>query len=62
MREGADHKQGLQHMLYGLLGMFIMVSVWGIIGLITNTIGADPTNPDISRIESIRPVGSFNLQ
>lgn len=30
---------GRQHMLYGLLGMFIMVAVFGIIRLLLNTFG-----------------------
>ncbi len=54
-RDGSDHKQGLQHMLWGIVGMFIMVSVYGIISLIINTIGADPTNPDVSRINNVKP-------
>lgn len=57
LREGGDHKEGLQHMLWGLIGMFIMVSVYGIISLIINTIGADPTNPDINRINNVKPAG-----
>ena len=31
---------GAQHMLWGVIGMFIMVSVYGILNLICNTIGA----------------------
>lgn len=30
---------GVKHMTYGVLGMFMMVAVWGIIGLIANTLG-----------------------
>lgn len=55
MREGNDYKEGLQHMLWGIIGMFIMVSVYGIIALIINTIGADPTNPDFSRVPQVNP-------
>ena len=58
-REGSDHKTGLNHMLYGIVGMFIMVSVYGIISLIINTIGADPTNPDISRINNVQPAANL---
>ena len=55
MREGHDYKEGLSHMLWGIIGMFIMVSVYGIIALIINTIGADPSEPDFSRIPSVDP-------
>ncbi|OGZ11567.1 MAG: hypothetical protein A3D67_00175 [Candidatus Lloydbacteria bacterium RIFCSPHIGHO2_02_FULL_51_22] len=35
------HEQGKNHMLWGLLGMFIMFSVFAIMRLIAGTIGAD---------------------
>lgn len=30
---------GKRHMIYGVLGLLVMVSVWGIIHLITGTLG-----------------------
>jgi hypothetical protein len=33
------HKKGKVSMLSGLIGLFIMVSAWGIINLISNTVG-----------------------
>ncbi len=36
-------KEGQQHILWGVIGMFIMVGVYGIIRLISNTVGVpDP--------------------
>lgn len=36
---------GKKHMLWGIIGLFIMVSVYGILGLIIGTIGAQaPAN------------------
>lgn len=32
---------GRQHMLWGLVGMFIMATVFGIISLITSTLGVE---------------------
>jgi len=32
---------GRDHILYGIIGMFIMISFWGIMNLICGTIGAD---------------------
>ncbi|MBI2617936.1 hypothetical protein HYW58_00565 [Candidatus Kaiserbacteria bacterium] len=32
-------KTGVQHMLWGIIGMFIMVAAYGIINLIVNTFG-----------------------
>jgi len=39
---GNEQKQteGKQHMLWGLIGMFVMISVFGIMQLIVNTLGA----------------------
>ncbi|HEY4517196.1 MAG TPA: hypothetical protein VJG64_04600 [Candidatus Paceibacterota bacterium] len=58
LNEGGDAKEGKQHMLWGVAGMFIMVSVYGIIALISNTfgLGIDPRgsyNPDMSRLQNI---------
>ena len=35
----ATKEKGKQHMIFGVLGLLIMVSVWGIVDLITNTLG-----------------------
>lgn len=60
IRGGGDTEQGKNHMIWGLAGMLIMVSVWSIISLIGNTIGVDPLNPvDTSRIQNINPTGGF---
>lgn len=38
--ESLDKKEaGKQHMLYGLIGMFVMVSAWAIVALIGNLVG-----------------------
>jgi len=42
---------GKKHMLWGIVGMFIMVATWGIIQLVADTVGvdlADPTMPSAS--------------
>ncbi|MEK7499776.1 MAG: hypothetical protein AAB649_04185 [Patescibacteria group bacterium] len=53
LKDGTGHDEGVNHMLWGIIGMFIMVSVWGIIALLVNTVGADPTNPDPNRLNNI---------
>lgn len=35
----ANKEKGKKHMIFGVLGLLIMVSVWGIVDLITNTLG-----------------------
>ncbi|MBI5126471.1 MAG: hypothetical protein HZA80_01780 [Candidatus Taylorbacteria bacterium] len=41
--DGAKRAEGAQHILWGVVGMFIMVSVWGIIRFVLSTIGV-PAN------------------
>ena len=53
LNEGGDNKAGKQHMVWGIVGMLIMVSVYGILGLIDNTFGLDFANPDASRINNV---------
>ncbi|MCK5021817.1 MAG: hypothetical protein KAR54_01030 [Candidatus Pacebacteria bacterium] len=47
---GADNeivrKTGRDHMIWGIIGIFIMVSAWAIIGIVLSTVGADlPKKP-----------------
>ena len=40
--QGNDQNQGKMHMVWGVVGMLIMVSVKGIINLILDTFGINP--------------------
>ena len=35
----SERATGQRHMIWGIVGMFIMVAVWGIIGIIIGTFG-----------------------
>ena len=35
---------GKQHMLYGIIGFFLMVSVWGLVNILTGTFSFGTTN------------------
>lgn len=52
IRDSEDEKgreKGKQSILWGILGMVIMISVFGIIRIITGTIGADnPEQPNVN--------------
>lgn len=58
INQGGDTGEGKRHMVWGIVGMLIMVSVYGIIALLDNTFGLDIANPDVSRMNNISP-GSF---
>ena len=64
-KEGEIATDGKQHMLWGVIGVFIMVSVLGIISIIQNTFGigtASSASTDVSRAQNIGPTSFGNLQ
>jgi len=56
--EGAQ-SDGKQHMIWGIVGMVIMVSVYGIITLIDETFDLDISNPDMSRMNNVTAPANF---
>src|SRR3954468_10969197 len=59
LSKGADTKKGKDHMLWGVIGMFIMVSVFGIIHLLNSTFGfglqkGGGYNPNMSNFNQIK--------
>ena len=57
LSNGGEGNEGKQHMIWGIVGMFVMVAWLGIVNLITNTFDlGDPTNPDPGRINNIPSV------
>jgi len=36
-----ERRKGTQHMIWGIVGMFIMTAVWGILRVLANTVGVD---------------------
>ena len=59
LNEGGDNSEGKQHMIWGIVGMLIMVSVWGILDLLDNTFGLDFRNPDPGRAQNISIPANF---
>ncbi len=56
-----ERETGRKNMLYGIIGMVIMISVFGIIRIVTGTIGApDPTPAGFN--ENIQPNVGGGLQ
>ncbi|MBI4079738.1 hypothetical protein HY414_00730 [Candidatus Kaiserbacteria bacterium] len=53
--KGANREQHIQHMLWGIVGMFVMASVYGILALLDNTFDLDAFSgtPDMSRWQDI---------
>lgn len=59
---GNSYTEGKQHMLWGIIGMLIMVSVYGIISLIDDTLDLDFANPDLSRMNNITAPVDFGVR
>lgn len=53
LNRGGESNEGKQHMMWGIVGMLIMVSVYGIIALLNNTFDLQIGNPDVSRIQNV---------
>lgn len=37
-KEPSAHEEGRKHMMYGLIGLFIMISAWAIVYVISNSV------------------------
>ena len=60
LNEGGDNKEGKDHMLWGLAGMLVMISVYGIIVLLDNTFNLGVfQGPDVSRLNNINISAPF---
>lgn len=42
-------KKGKSFLLWGLIGLFVMISVWGLVGVLGNTFGINPLIPQLSQ-------------
>lgn len=65
VEEGSGREEGKNHMIWGIVGMFIMVSIWAIISLLDNTFGLGAVSGsgpavDPSRANQIKSV-NFTL-
>lgn len=49
MEAGEKKSEGLQIMMYGILAIFVMVSIWGIIRLLQSTFKVTSTDPIIPK-------------
>lgn len=59
MNQGGEKNEGKDHMIWGVVGMLIMVSVYGIIALLDNTFDLQIGSPDVTRIQNVNPGMNF---
>ena len=51
--------EGLKIMFWGLICIFVMVSIWGIIKLLQNTLQVNSTDPVIPKGIQVNPPGGY---
>ena len=56
---GKEKAAGLQIMFYGVIAIFVMVSIWGIIRLLQSTFKVTSTDPVIPKGIQINTGGSY---
>lgn len=54
---GEQKSEGLQIMFYGVIAIFVMVSIWGIIRLLQSTFQVTSTDPVIPKGIQVNTVG-----
>ncbi len=62
LEDVSAHEEGIEHMKWGIVGMLVMVSVYGIIALLDNTFNLGAFNgqtPDMSALQNIPPFQGF---
>lgn len=42
---GADRKEAGMNILWGIVGLFVIVSIWGLVNILVNTFYTDPNIP-----------------
>lgn len=53
VEDSSGRQEGLRKIIWGLAGLFIMVSIWSIIAIMQNTFKLSPANTDASRINVV---------
>lgn len=47
--DSKEKEEGKKFLMWGLIGLFVMVSIWGIVGLVSNTLGLENTVPQLQQ-------------
>ena len=47
----AKRKEGTNFMIYGIISLFVMVSLWGLVSILTSTFGFNDFVPQIQKIK-----------
>ncbi len=53
--DGDKKEEGKQYMIWGIVGLFVMVSVWGLVAVLQGTFNLED-KPQTIKIERIQPI------
>ena len=42
-----DKAKAREYIIYGIIGLFVMIAAWGLVGVLTSTFGLDTAAPDL---------------
>ncbi len=56
---GAEREGALANIGWGILGLFIIVSIWGLVNILTNTFKTTPTNQPIPNLSNVTVGGGI---
>jgi hypothetical protein len=45
-----ERKKGKNFMIYGIISLFVIVSIWGLVNILVNTFGLSKTAPDLPQL------------
>lgn len=47
--DAEKRKQGKQYMIWGIIALFVMIAIWGLVAILTNTFGIQIFIPQLSQ-------------
>ncbi len=53
IEEGDDRKSALKNFTWGIVGLFLIISLWGFVNLLLNTFRTTPPNMTIPQIQNV---------
>ena len=57
IKPNEDRTGAAQYIMYSIIGFFVILSVWGLVNILTGTFGLDNTTPSWSGIQGLFPSG-----
>ncbi len=53
LKEGEDKAEAKTQMIWGIVILFVMISVWGLVGVLSDTLNLDNTMPNVPGLPTV---------